>query len=140
MRSSILLALLLLSACGAKRSSFVMGKTTRADVVSLKGEPIKEEAIPVDDGKVMVYDNDEKYQLKGDVVVNSFKNPTKEQSLLLFWKHEFKDCVTNLKKLSQDINTHTPPEMELSCPAQGLSVIYTDGSSVVSRVVENEKK
>lgn len=141
MRSTFILALLLLLAsCGVKKSSFKMGKTTRSDVVALKGEPLKEEAIPVDDGKVMVYGDDEKYQLKGDIVVNSFKNPQGDEKLLLFWKHKFKDCKTLSKTLPRDPGAHTPPEIEMSCPSEGVSVIYTEGSDSVSRVVEYEVK
>lgn len=140
MRSSIILALLLLSACGAKKSTFVMGQTTRSDLVAVKGEPLKEEVIPVEGGKVMIYDNNEKYQLKNDVVVNSYKDPSKEQSLLIFWKHEFKECLTTLKKLPEAPMAHTPPEWELSCPEQGVGVVYLEGSDIISRVVENAKK
>ena len=140
MRSSIILAIFLLSGCGVKKSSFVMGKTTRSEVISVKGEPIKEEAIPVNDGTILIYGEDEKYQLKGDIVVNLFKNPSNQERLLLFWKHKFKDCLTTIKKISKDETSHTSPEMEFSCPSQGVSVIYTEGSDVISRVIENEKK
>lgn len=140
MRPQLLIALLLLTSCGVKNSTFKMGKTTRSEVVALRGEPLKEEVIPVLDGKVMVYEEDEKYQLRGDVVVNSFKNPKGDEKLLIFWKHKFKDCLTHSKKIPGDTKAHTPPEIELSCPQEGISVIYTEGSDSVSRVVEYEAK
>jgi hypothetical protein len=117
-----------------------MGHTTRSEVVAIKGEPLKEEEIPTPEGKVMIYENDEKYQLKGDIVINRFKNPNGDEKLLIFWKHKLKDCLTNTKKLPISLGSHTPPEIELSCPAEGLSVIYTEGSDSVSRVVEYEAK
>jgi hypothetical protein len=140
MRPLFLLALMLLTSCGVKKSSFIMGKTTRSDLVEIKGEPLKEEVVPIEDGKIMVYEDDEKYQLKGDIVVNSFKNPKGDERLVLFWKHKFKNCRTSTRKLPQDIKAHTPPEIELSCPEEGQSVIYTEGSDSVSRVVEYEAK
>jgi hypothetical protein len=90
--------------------------------------------------RILVYPGDEKYQLKGEVVVNAFKQPKGDQRLLIFWKHRFKDCQTILKKLPHNIRLHTPPEYELSCPAEGISVIYSEGSDTVSRVVEYEKQ
>jgi hypothetical protein len=140
MRSSLILVFLFLASCGGKTTSFKMGHTTRSEVVAIKGEPLKEEEIPGPEGKVMIYENDEKYQLKGDIVVHRFKNPIGDEKLLLFWKHKLKDCTTNSKKLPVNLGAHTPPEIELSCPEEGLSVIYTEGSDSVSRVVEYEAK
>lgn len=141
MRYTILLCLLLAVSCGAPRSStFKYGQTTRAEVIGQKGEPVSEETLPVADGKMMVYPDDEKYQLKGEIVVNAFKSPKGDEKLLLYWKHRFKDCQTIVKKLAHDIRLHTPPEYELSCPAEGVSVVYTEGSDSVTRVVEYEKQ
>jgi len=140
MRWLMLLTLIFSAACGDKSSTFKMGKTTRAELVSVKGDPLKEETIPTTDGKVLVYENDEKYQLKGEVVVNSFKTPTGNEKALIFWKHKFKDCLTISRNLPQEPNVHTPEEIEFSCSEMGLSVIYTSGSDIVSRVVEYEVK
>lgn len=143
MRLTLLLGLtLLLTACGgASRSSFEMGKTTRSDVVAKKGQPDKEIDLPVKNGKMMIYEaSDEKYQLNGDVVTNAFKNPQDDEKLLIHWKHKFKDCSTIKTELPKDPASHTPGEIELACPEQGLSVIYTEGSEAVSRVVEYAKK
>lgn len=140
MRSILLLSLLLTVSCGAKKSSsFKYGSTHRSELVALKGEPEREEDVPAG-GKMLIYAGDEKFQLKDDVVVNSFKNPEGDEKLLLFWKHKFKDCNTVRTELKRIKGAHTPPEIELSCPEQGLSVIYTEGSDVISRVVEYEKK
>jgi hypothetical protein len=140
MRFSLILTLFFLASCGVKTTSFKMGQTTRSEVVAMKGEPLKEEEIPTPEGKVMVYANDEKFQLKGDIVINRFKNPNGDEKLLIFWKHKLKDCLTHSKKIPASLGSHTPPEIELSCPEEGLSVIYTEGSDSVSRVVEYEAK
>lgn len=140
MRSAILCLLICVTSCGERSSSLKLGKTTRSELVAVKGEPIKEEVLPMKEGKVMVYEGEEKYQLKGDVVVNSFKNPSGNERSLIYWKHKFKDCFTTSQTLSQDPQSHTPPEVELGCAEQGLSVIYSQGSDLVSRVVEYEIK
>ena len=155
MSYSLVLGLLLLSACGGggNHSSMKMGETTRADVIALKGEPLSEEVISqkgeplseknsaVNATKIMNYENDEKIQLKGDIVTNRFTNPVGDEKLVLWWKHKFKECaLLKSTTLAQDPKSHTPPEIEMACPEQGLSVIYTQGSDIISRVVENEKK
>lgn len=142
MRLTLLVALLMLASCGSgKRSSFEMGKTTRSDVVALKGEPDKEVELPVKNSKMMIYEaSDEKFQLDGDIVTNSFKNPVSDEKLLIHWKHKFKDCAVVKKTLAKNPNEHTPPEIELACPEEGISVIYTEGSEAVTRVVEYAKK
>lgn len=141
MRSLYLLSLLLLvSACGARKSSsYKMGETTRSEVVAEKGEPLEEVSIPVPDSKVMKYAGNESFQLKGDVVVNRYSDPAGDEKLVLWWKNKFKDCKTTSKALPKDPQAHTPGEIELTCPEEGISVIYTEGSSAVSRVVEFEK-
>jgi hypothetical protein len=138
MRAYFILFFILMSSCGQKNSSVKMGVTTRAELVAVKGEPIKEDKIPLKDGQVLVYENDEKYQLKGEVVVSSFKAPQGDEQLLIFWKHKFKDCLTISKALDKIPGAHTPVEMELACPESGISVIYTQGSDLISRVVEYE--
>lgn len=141
MRLTILLSLLVLASCGGTRTSFEMGKTTRSDVVAKKGQPDQEIALPMEDSSMMIYEKtDEKFQLKGDVVTNAFKNPVDDEKLLIHWRHKFKDCAVTKTTLPKQPNSHTPPEVELACPEQGLSVIYTDGSDAVSRVVEYAKK
>jgi hypothetical protein len=142
MRSLYLLSLLLLvSACGARKSSsYKMGQTTRSEVVAAKGEePIEVVDLPMPDSSMMKFKDHDSFQLKGDVVVNRFSNPTGDEKLVLWWKNRFKDCATTSKALPKDPKAHTPGEIELTCPEEGISVIYTEGSSAVSRVVEFEK-
>lgn len=116
-----------------------MGETTRADIIAEKGEPVEVQSIPVANSEVLKYANNESFQVKGDVVVNRFTNPSGDEKLVLWWKNRFKDCTTTSKALPKDPKAHTPGEIEFSCPAEGISVIYTEGSSAVSRVVEFEK-
>ena len=141
MRALIIFSLLLLGACGAKKTSFIMGQTTRADVVADRGDPLSEEVIPVKDGSIMKYSNDEKIQLKGEVVTNRFTNPSGDEKLVMWWKHKFKSfSLLKSSTLPSDPKAHTSKEIEMACPEEGLSVIYTEGSDTISRVVEYEKK
>lgn len=144
MRLTLLLSLFVFTACGMKSplsSSYIMGKTTRADVVAEMGEPISEEVLPMADSRIIKYKkNNENFQLKGEIVVTRFTDPEDEQSKLIWWKHKFKDCSPVVRQLPREVGSHTPPEMEMTCLAEGTSIIYTDGSDAVSRVVEFEKK
>jgi hypothetical protein len=134
------LLLLALAACGAKNDRAVdFGKTTVAALVSEKGPPLEEKPIPVEDGKILVYDGNEKYQVKGEVVTHGFRDPAGDEKLLLYWKHKFKDCEPVERKLAE-AQGHLPPEYELKCAAEGTSVIYTHGSEFVSRIIYHEKK
>lgn len=133
------LSLLVLASCGSKHSSVDYGKTTVADLIAAKGEPIQEKKVPVKDSKILLYDNDEKYQTKGDLVTHGYKRPKGDEASLIYWKHRFKDCVTSTKKIGKPVG-HELSEIQMSCPSEGLTVIYTEGSDVVNRVVEYEKK
>ncbi len=138
MKPFLYLILLAAAACGVKHSSVDYGKTTVSDLVAAKGEPLKEMKIPVKNSKILMYEENEKYQVEGDVVTHGFKDPKGDEKTLLFWKHKFKDCETQTKKISRP-KGHELPEYELKCPSEGLTVIYTEGSEFVSRVIEHEK-
>ena len=140
MRPFLFLILMGIAACGVKHSSVEYGKTTKANLVQEKGEPLTEEVIPIKDGKVLLYPGNEKYQLQGDVVTSGFKTPQGDQKTLIYWKHEFKDCLIRNRKINRDQTSHEMPEWELACDEQGISVIYTEGSEFISRIVEYEKK
>lgn len=134
------LSLVTLISCGGGKSSSVKyGKTTRADLVSAKGEPLDEQSVPVKNNQILIYDDNEKYQLDGDVVTHGYKDPKGEQRTLIYWKHHFKDCETQTKTVTK-AQGHSPAELELSCSSEGLKVIYTEGSEYISRVVEYESK
>lgn len=135
-----LLLLLFITACGAKSSSVKYGKTTVADLIQEKGEPTKKEAIPIKGSSVLYFNDKESYQIKDDIVTNGFITPQKEERSLLYWKHHFKDCQTILKKLPRKADSHGPLEYELACPEEGRSIIYSEGSEFISRIVEYESK
>ncbi|MCM2349781.1 MAG: hypothetical protein NDI69_07155 [Bacteriovoracaceae bacterium] len=130
---------LVLAACGAKERSFDYGKTTVSELKAEMGEPIEEKSIPVKDSKVLVFEGNEKYQVTNDVVTNGFRDPKGNEQTLLYWKHKFSECDTVTSKISGGTG-HELGQYELKCPAQGISVIYSEGSGSVSRVVEHEKK
>jgi hypothetical protein len=137
MKSLLYLTLLALAACGAKHSSVKYGQTTKADLIAEQGEPLEKEFIPVKQGEIYQYADNVKYQLKGEIVTAGFRDPKGDERTLLFWKHKFKDCKTETRKLSQN-SGHEMPEFELKCAEFGTTVIYTEGSEFVSRIVEHE--
>ena len=130
----------LLLGCGQKESSYYYGRMTVKELVSQKGDFIKEEAIPVEDGKILIYPDDEKYQVKGDIVTNSYRNPVGDEVQLIFWKNKFKDCITYSKLITKPQSGHELQEYELGCEEKGISVSYVEGSETVLRVMEYEKK
>ena len=113
------LSLIILVSCGGKSSSVNYGKTTRADLVAMKGEPIKETTAPVKDTQILLYDDEEKFQVQNDIVTHQFKNPKGDEKTLIYWKHRFKDCDTQTNVISK-ASGHVPAEYEMSCASEGL--------------------
>jgi len=139
MKIIILLSLLSLGACAPGSPLYEMGKSTRSDIVANKGEPLREEKIPVKDGSIMVYEGDEKFQLKGDILTTRFRSPTEIEKSVLYWQHHFKDCHTKRSVVNKNKDNHMREEIELSCPEKGLSVIFLEGATYIERVVEYAK-
>lgn len=139
MKPFLYLLLLVLAACGAKPSSFKYGKATVADLVSQRGEPLEKQVIPVKNGEMFLYRNNEKYQIENNIVTYSLKNPQGDERSLLYWRHKFKDCDSKLNQISETTG-HELPEYELKCSAEGITVVFTEGSDFISRVIEHEKK
>jgi hypothetical protein len=139
MKPFLYLSFLVLAACGVKHTSVDYGKTTVSDLVAEKGVPLKEEKTSAKDGKMLIYPDNEKYQVDGDVVTHGLKDPKGDEKTVIYWKHKFKDCATTTQQISKP-QGHETPEYELKCPEQGLTVIFRSGSDFVSRIIENEKK
>ena len=140
MKLSILFSMLfVVTACGVKREPVDYGKTTVADLISERGEPLKKESVPIEKGEMLVYEDNEKFQVKGDIVTHGFKEPKGDEKALIFWKHKLKDCDSSTNKISEP-KGHEVAEYELKCPEQGISVIYSEGSEFASRIIQYEKK
>lgn len=133
-RSLSLFFLLLLLSCGRPTDDGVK-LVSRAAVIEAKGEPLEEKDLPLKDGKMMIYPNEEKFQLKGEEVTHAFRQPEDKERSLIYWQHQFKDCRTKTQNLPRDIKSHTAGEVELSCPELKIRVIYTEGSGTVSRII-----
>jgi transketolase len=123
------LVLFLLIACGEK-TSIHYGKTTKKALIEIKGEPLKTEEVP--SGEVLTYENNEKFQVSEDKVTNSFRDPAADEKNVLFWRHSFRDCDTK----ERELNEENVPEVELSCPSMGRSIIFLKGTGKVLRVGE----
>lgn len=141
MRPFLFLSLcLFFAACGAKKSSNIKyGETTKADLYAAEGNALQVQH-PTSKIEVHVYADNKKYQIENDKVTNAFKTPEGDEKRLIFWQHKFKDCNTAQVELPHPKESHVPPEIELKCPEEGMSVIYTQGSDVVSRIIEYAKK
>ncbi len=136
----LILSLIFFTSCGfeLQKGKTVYGKISEADLISQKGEPTSIEKLDGNRGEILIYPEQEKYQVTNDVVVSSFKNPQADEKNLLFWKHQFKDCESTERKLPQ--SGHEGQEIELQCRAQGISVIYIEGSNTILRVIEYAKE
>lgn len=139
MKSFLYMAFLFVAACGSKHSDVDYGKTTVSDLVAARGEPLEEKSIPVANSKLLMYQDNEKFQIKNDIVTHGFKDPKGDEKTILYWKHKFRECDTTTKKISEP-KGHELPEYELKCPEEGITVIYTEGSDFISRIVEHEKQ
>ncbi len=139
MKAFTYLLFVALAGCGAKNDGVSFGKTTVSALVAERGAPLEEKPIPLEDGKILIYDGNEKFQVKGDIVTHGFKDPKGDETLLMFWRHKFKDCPPVERKISEG-QGHVRAEFELTCPAEGLTVIYTQDSEFVSRIIHHEKK
>jgi hypothetical protein len=139
MKSFLYLSLLTITACGLKHTAIDYGKTTVSDLIAVKGRPVEENKIPVDDGKILIYEDNEKFQAKDNIITHGFKDPKGDERTVIFWKHKFRDCDVRLRKISEP-KGHEFPEYEMKCPSLGQSVIYSEGSEFVSRIIEHEKQ
>ncbi len=123
------------TSCGNKSSSIKYGEMTSSELVSLKGEPIREEQLSTPEAKMFIYEDDEKYQINDGVVVNSFRNPISDERMLIYWKHKFKNNSYLVQKLNQKV-LHTQVQEEYKFDSAGVSVIYDPTTEQVVRVVE----
>ena len=140
MKILFLLFLVFTVSCAANKKEAQYGKTTVPELIILKGEPLKEEPIPVEGGKILIYEDNEKFQIKNNVVTHSFRNPTVDESNLIYWKHAFKDCDSTTTVISEITSGHELAEFLMKCDAMGIGVVYFDRSEVILRVMEYEKK
>lgn len=140
MRLFLILALTVFVSCGAQKQKPSYGKTTVQELLAIKGEPVKEEVIPVEDSKVLHFEGNDKYQIKNDIVTNGYLTPKKEERNLIHWKQTFKNCDVVIEKLTEKQNGHEPPEYLMKCDALGVGVVYSQDSEIVTRVIEYEAK
>ena len=139
MKSFIYLTLIMVTACGVKRTSFDYGKTTAADLIAEKGEPEAKTQTPIKGTEIYQYPDNEKFQVKDDVVTHALKDPKGDEKTVLYWKHKFKDCNTSTKVISE-AKDHELAQYELKCASEGITVIFSEGSEFVSRIIEHEKQ
>ena len=141
MRPFLFLSLIICISCGVKKSSDSnKKKMTVSELVAEKGAPIREQSIPVPNSKVLSFSDGEQYQVQGEEVTHGFIGPKGDEKLLVHWKHKFKDCRTEIKKVKSNQDSHTPDEYELACKEQGVSVLYQEGSTIISRIIRYDQE
>lgn len=138
MRFAYYFCFLILIACGVKPRSVDYGRSTSGDLIVEKGEPLKI-SVPSKNINIYQYPRNQKFQMSHDIVTHGFRDPVGDERTLLYWKHKFKECKTETIKLPHS-QGHELPEYELKCSMQGLTVIYSESSEFISRVIEHEKK
>jgi len=129
--------LLFITSCSFGTKPLQFGQSTKADIVSNQGQPQKTELIK-SNLEILVFENDQKYQLTDDVLTHYWRNPEGEEKFLSFWKKKFENCLT--EKITIEDQRHVAGLYELKCQEMGLSVIYSEGNDFIERVVEYEAR
>ena len=143
MRSYLMIgALGVLVACsGAKQSKVKYGVTTAAQLRAAMGEPLSQQATSAQHpSEVVIYPEDERYQIEQNIVVAGFRNPTEQERTLLYWRHHFQGKETTFSATPSAAPSHVHKEMQLRCPSEGLTIIYDTNLDVVTRVVEHAQQ
>lgn len=133
----VFVLLALAGGCADSKAPIKYGETTKAALLSDKGQPVSaEKPLANSTTEILVYPDNQKYQVSNDVVVAGFREPSADEKSLLYWRHRFKDCPTTFEALNEPAN-HLHPEKELKCARDGVSVIYDPNTDQVTRVVEH---
>ena len=128
----------LLSSCGPGPFKLDFGKLSSKDLKSQMGEPVRVETNQ--DGKeVYVYPEEQKFQVNDEIVEAKYRKPTPQEEYLLYWRHKFKKKKTVLKRLPVPKDSHLMAEQELSCPEEGITIIYDPNIDKVVRIFEYAK-
>jgi hypothetical protein len=135
MRLGLLCVLLFVAACSAEKSRVQVGVTSAAQLVEQLGSPQSIEA-PAPGVQSYVFEQDVKYQVQDEVVVAQMREPVGEETSLIYWRHQFRDCATTFAPLGSS-DGHLEELMELACPEKGLKIIYDPNVEKVVRVVQH---
>lgn len=140
MKYLLFLMLFVVASCGEKLLGVNFGKTTKKELIASKGEPLEEQTVPGSKStEVIVFENNEKYQLEDGTVTHLMREPKGDETNLLYWKHKFKKCDTTTKQISKPTG-HEFPEFQLTCSEMGLAVVYQSDSESILKVIEFENK
>lgn len=118
----------------------VPGETTVSALKSIKGQPARE-YVPDSRSKanVLEYADRKAYQVEGDLVVASFREPAEDERSLQYWKHQFKGAAQKYEKVPGTENPHGQSFYELSAPTLAVGVVYDPVQDRVIRVVKYAK-
>ncbi|HXH31039.1 MAG TPA: hypothetical protein VNJ01_09525 [Bacteriovoracaceae bacterium] len=139
MKFYLLITMVLVISCGDKNPTSVIGAHGN-NLIETHGDPIRIDPLPLTNSSMFIYPGNRKFQLQNNTVTNSYRDPQGDETTVLFWKHKFKKCQTELVRVMAEKPSHRNLPVELRCPDQGIGVIFSEGSDLVSRVVEFEKE
>jgi hypothetical protein len=133
----LLLILILTVSCAPKPSKLRFGVTTKSELIELKGEPLDETKFSQQSVEVLTFENDEKYQIKKDVVESSWRRPTEEEKSLLHWKYKYKNEAVDFKPYEDGKQkSHEDRTVQYLLDNKGLTIVYDPQIDQVVRVLE----
>lgn len=134
------LLLFILSACGDKATTKVvqLGRTTLSELKTLLGEPKRVDTFKtpaLSSSQIVVYNENQKYQVEDDKVVATFRAPFEQEKSLLYWKHRCRNERTTFRSLKRKVDNHLKAEQEFACKQSRITVIYDPNVDKVVRVI-----
>ncbi len=135
---NLFILILFVSCSNSGLDKVFFGKTTKAEILKTKGEPLSTYSIPDPGSEVYVYAENEKFQFDSQGILKSrFREPSELELDLNYWKNKFQDCDFKENKNVQADKSH---EMisEFSCSKIGLGLIYSYNKNKIIKVVEYE--
>lgn len=138
-RLIICTSLIIATSCSEQSKRVKYGTTTREELTSELGEPEKIEN-PKTTIEVLVYKNNQKFQVTKKIVVAGMRDPKNEEKSLLYWKHTYKDCQTTTTVLKVSDGSDLQAHKQFGCSSLGQFVVYDPNIDQVIRVVDHVEK
>jgi hypothetical protein len=133
----LILIIILTVSCAPKPSKLRFGVTTKSELIEVKGEPLDEKKFTQQSVEVLTFENDEKYQIKEDIVESSWRSPSEEEKSLFYWKYKYKNEVVDFKPHDDGKEkSHEERTVQYLLDNKGLTIVYDPQIDQVVRVLE----
>lgn len=111
------------------------GSTSISEAISLLDEPTnKDESLRIEGSMLYIW-KDVSLQIDKEKIVQAIhRAPASHEQNLQFWRHEYKDTITELNKLPH----HNLWQFDI--PKKGINVIYDEKADLVTKVILYEAK